>query len=375
MNSGPPRGWTKILAFLAASAAISGSRGMVDAPRDASPPMKLSFTYPVSFARQMPPDMDKNLLQPKFPFPDLKNTDKYLDHNKAAIAVMDPATGQMLFSHDAHATRFPASLTKLMTLFLTFWKIETGRLKMTDTLDARVKKSLWGKWKKRKVITLGVDSKDKPTTREMALGTAVNSAADAAEILAGRIGGNTENFVAMMNDCAKDLGMTGTHFTNPSGAPDRRQKTTAADMAILMRAMLVYFPEQYQICQTKSFSYFRANGGKPVKNHALLPGAVLAKTGFIDDSKYNIAVAYPDCIIVVFGGETAAYRNKQVQELRQAVPAGTGGLPGKKDITDLPDKHSPEFLMFQQTGSCLTVWTGLYPFKADQAQISVLHRK
>ena len=240
------------------------------------------------------------------------------EHNRPdryAAIVIDAETGTTLYERDGDQQLRPASTTKVMTAYLTFQALRDGRL----TLDQRLDVSSYAGSMPRTNLALK-QSKIKTITVENALkGMLVHSANDAAVVLAEAIAGDTASFATMMNETARNVGMTGTNFVNPNGLPDNNQYTTVQDMAKLSAAVIHDFPEYYEFFNTRTFRY----NGVTYKNYNNMlgsyPGADGLKTGWISSSGYNLtASATRDghrVIGVVFGARTPAERKSDMTEL------------------------------------------------------------
>lgn len=196
--------------------------------------------------------------------------------------LIDAETGEVLSASNADYQRYPASLTKVMTLYITFNALDKGLIKFDDKLTVSRKAA------NRSPSKLGLKPGEKITVRDAVLALIVKSANDCATVLAEGLGYSEEKFAQTMTDVARELGMTNTTFVNASGLPDRRQKTTARDMALLGAAMYHHFPEYYKLFATKKFSY----QGRTyyTHNHLLksFAGADGMKTGFTNAAGYNI---------------------------------------------------------------------------------------
>jgi D-alanyl-D-alanine carboxypeptidase (penicillin-binding protein 5/6) len=232
-----------------------------------------------------------------------------------AAIVVDASSGEVLYSKRADALRYPASITKIMTLYLTFEALSTGRLKLTDRVPVseHAYNMMPSKSSLRPGESLSVD--------EAMRIVAVHSANDIAVALAEKIGGSEARFASLMTLRAQELGMANTRFVNANGVPDSRQLTTARDIAILSRAVLRDYP-QY-------FDYFGLRdcvvAGKFYANHNHLlrePGYDGFKTGFTNAAGYNLsASAVRDgrrLITVVLGGSSGALRDENVMTLMNA---------------------------------------------------------
>ncbi len=234
-------------------------------------------------------------------------------NNRYASIIMDAQTGRVLESTNPDKKLYPASVTKLMTLFLTFESIQRGRLSMNKTLTISTNAT------RQPPTKMGVRPGDTFTVKQGILSLITRSANDVAVVMAENIAGSEEAFAKMMNARARSLGMANTHFMNPSGLPNGAQMTTVRDIAILSRALMQYFPNQYPLFSTRSFVYKR----EVITNHNHLmesyEGMDGLKTGFINASGFNLAASAVRnnrrLIVVVFGGKSAASRDAHVADL------------------------------------------------------------
>jgi D-alanyl-D-alanine carboxypeptidase len=232
---------------------------------------------------------------------------------KYAAIVMDAATGEILYQKRADSPRYPASITKIMTLYLAFEALSTGRLRESDMITVS---SLAASQAPTK---LGLRPGDSIDVEDAMHAIAVKSANDMAVALSERIGGSESRFAAMMTMKAQELGMTHTHFVNANGLPDSRQITSAHDIAILCRAVLRDYPQYYGYFGTETFTY----RGVTMANHngllGHMPGVDGFKTGFTNAAGFNLAAsAVRDgrrLITVVLGGSSGRARNANVQDL------------------------------------------------------------
>jgi D-alanyl-D-alanine carboxypeptidase len=248
---------------------------------------------------------------------------KYIPPQYAAI-VIDADTGTVLHAVDADAPTYPASLTKMMTLYLTFGALSQHRLQLEHRLPISDYAASMAPSK------LGLKPGSSIRVEEAILAIVTKSANDAAVVLAEGLGGSEENFARMMTEQARRLGMSRTRFENASGLPDPDQVTTARDMALLGRALIAEFPAYYPYFSTRSFVF--AGHVQANHNHLLetYDGADGIKTGFIRASGFNlVASAKRDghrLIGVVFGGQSQPWRDHQMARLLDQgfVRAGAG---------------------------------------------------
>lgn len=232
---------------------------------------------------------------------------------KYAAIVIDAQSGAVLHSRHADARRYPASLTKMMTLYMIFEALEKGQLSLDDRL--KISRRAAGQPASKVGLRAGRTIK----VRDAILSLVTKSANDVATVVAESLAGTEVKFARQMTKKARQLGMTKTTFRNASGLPHRKQVTTARDMARLSRALLRHFPQYYDYFSTRFFQY----GGSRFKNHnALLrsySGADGIKTGYIRASGFNLAASAERngrrVIAVVFGGRSARTRNKEMERL------------------------------------------------------------
>jgi D-alanyl-D-alanine carboxypeptidase len=234
-----------------------------------------------------------------------------------AAFVIEAFTGQVLHEEDADARRYPASLAKMMTLYLLFDAMRNNQIHLDDMLVVSAGAAT------QPPSRLGLEQGDRLTVEDAILGLAVWSANDVATVIAERLGGSEERFAGLMTARARQLGMPNTRFANASGLPDSRNATTARDMARLARALWTDFPEDYHYFQTANFTWDSVR----VRNHnhllGQLDGVDGVKTGYTRDSGFNIAASASRdgerVIAVVMGGRTAAYRDAQATYLIDAA--------------------------------------------------------
>ena len=227
--------------------------------------------------------------------------------------VFEPINGTIFYSEDPDAAWFPASLTKLMTAYVTFQALKAGEIKPDTELTCSKQAASQAPSK----LGLAVGGQITVDTGLKVL--IVKSANDVAVMLSERVAGSTESFVARMNQAATRLGMTRTHFVNVNGLPEEGQVTTARDLAKLTRAIIVEFPEYSDL-----FAMPQVQVGKQlIRSHNGLlrdfPGADGMKTGFICDSGFNIvASATRDSrrlVAVVLGEPSIASRRDRAANL------------------------------------------------------------
>ncbi|MBA4610670.1 D-alanyl-D-alanine carboxypeptidase [Stappia taiwanensis] len=227
--------------------------------------------------------------------------------------VVDAKTGKTLYSYKADTPRYPASLTKIMTLYVLFEELEAGR----KSLNSRLKVSRHAA--SRPPSKLGLRPGSTIRVKDAILALVTKSANDVAVTVAENVSGSVPAFAKRMTRTARRLGMKNTTFRNPSGLPNSRQKTTARDMALLGRAIQERFPKYYKYFKTRVYSY----KGRRYGNHNRLLGKVKGvdgiKTGYIRASGFNLVTSVKrdgrHIVAVVMGGRTGASRNKQMKKL------------------------------------------------------------
>lgn len=230
-----------------------------------------------------------------------------------ASIVIDDSTGRVLHEVNADTRNYPASLTKMMTLYMVFDALERGKLKMDQKLEVSRRASGVAPSK------LGLLPGSTITVENAILALITKSANDVAVVIAEALAGSERQFAREMTKKAMQIGMTRSNFRNASGLPNRSQLSTARDMATLARALIHDFPQYYGLFATKSFTY----NGRTYRNHNRLlsryDGTDGIKTGYIRASGFNLAASTVRdgrrLIAVVFGGKTARSRDRHIATL------------------------------------------------------------
>jgi len=274
----------------------------------------------------------------------------------ASSILIDAESGKVLSSSHADLRRYPASLTKLMTLYITFNALESGSLKWEDQLPVSRTAA------NRSPSKLGLRAGEKISVRNAVMALIVKSANDCATVLAEGLGYSEENFAKTMTEIAQALGMKNTTFKNASGLPNRAQKTTARDMATLAAAMYHHFPQYYKLFSATKFVY----KGKTyyTHNHLLktFKGADGMKTGFTNAAGYNIVTSAERnghrVIAVTMGHNNIKARDQKVaslmtQGLQRLTKEDTQKAPMIYD--DFNAQPLPT-LIAENTGSNTEVW-------------------
>ena len=227
--------------------------------------------------------------------------------------VIDANNGKVLFSKNADDARFPASLTKMMTLYMLFDAMKAGKV----SLSTPMKVSAYAAARPPTKLKLKVGST--LLVEEAILGLVTLSANDASVVIAEHLAGSEAAFAQKMTAKARQLGMSRTTFRNANGLPNPGQTTTARDMATLGIALREHFPRQFAYFKTKSFNF----RGRQINSHNRLVGKLQGvdgiKTGYINASGFNLVSSLmlddKKIVGVVMGGATAAARDKHMADL------------------------------------------------------------
>lgn len=242
---------------------------------------------------------------------------------KYAAIVIDANTGKTLFASSADSPRFPASLTKMMTLYMIFEALETGKVKKSTRIPFSAKASAEPPTK------LGIKPGGTISVEDAIFALITKSANDVATATAEFLGGSEQRFARMMTDKARALGMKGTTFRNAHGLPNNEQRTTARDMAILGIALREHYPQHYGYFSTRSVTV----AGKRLASHnrlmARVKGVDGIKTGYIRASGFNLVTSIKSgnrsLVAVVLGGQSAKSRDDHMAALiSQYLPASSG---------------------------------------------------
>lgn len=232
---------------------------------------------------------------------------------KYASIVLDAQSGEILHEKNANTPNYPASLTKMMTLYLVFEALENGTLKRDQKLRVSRRAARQPRSK------LGLRSGERITVENAILALVTKSANDAATVVAETLAGNESKFAQLMTAKARALGMNQTTFRNASGLYNRGQLTTARDLATLAVSLLRDYPQYYHYFSTREFSY----RGQTHDNHNKLlnkySGTDGIKTGYIRASGFNLVVSTVRngrrLIGVVMGGRTGRSRDRHMINL------------------------------------------------------------
>jgi D-alanyl-D-alanine carboxypeptidase len=275
------------------------------------------------------------------------------DPKKDAALIIDGATGRVLFARNAEALRHPASLTKMMTLYMLFEALKAGKVNMQTPLpvSAHATRQKPTKLNLRKGDTIGVDSAIRALV--------IRSANDVASVVAEALGGTEGNFALQMTAKARALGMMDTNFHNASGLPNPLQITSAKDMAMLGRRLAYDFPQYYHYFALAGFTW---KGTWYTSHNNLIgryDGADGMKTGYTNASGFNLVTSVVrqnnHLIAVVLGGRTALRRDLEMMRLLDQTFTQIAASPNLVASRAVP-WHS-----YGNTGPVVTAGLGVAP--------------
>ncbi len=234
-------------------------------------------------------------------------------NSKYAGIVMDAKTGKVLYESNADSLRYPASLTKMMTAYMLFEAMESGRISKNSRIPVSRNAAA------EPPTNIALKPGDSLTVDQAIRALVTRSANDVATAVAEFLGGSESKFASMMTAKARKLGMSRTTFKNAHGLPNSKQKTTARDMAKLSIALREHYPQYYSYFQTSSFTYKKRRYG----NHNRLLGRVKGvdgiKTGYTRASGFNLASSVQangrSIVAVVMGGRTSRSRDAHMADL------------------------------------------------------------
>ncbi len=235
------------------------------------------------------------------------------DASKYAAMVVDANTGKVLYARNADAYRYPASLTKMMTLYMVFRELKKG----TIAFDTKLTVTKHGA--SQPPSKLGLKPGQKITVMNAIRSLVTKSANDIAATVGDNLSGSEAQFARDMTKVAREMGMKRTTFKNASGLPNKHQRTTARDMITLSKRLFEDFPQYFYLFKTKYFAY----NGRKYRNHNRLlfgfRGVEGIKTGYTRASGFNLTTSYrrrnKHVIAVVMGGRTSRKRNANMRYL------------------------------------------------------------
>jgi D-alanyl-D-alanine carboxypeptidase len=251
--------------------------------------------------------------------------------------IVDGNSGATLSASNPDGSRHPASLTKIMTLYLLFERLDAGKMKLDTEMDVSEHAS------EQAPTKLGLRPGQTIKVEDAIKGLVTRSANDAAVVIAEAIGGDEDDFAKMMTRKARALGMTKTVYRNASGLPDDDQVTTARDQSTLGRAIQDRFPRYYRYFSTAAFNYH----GQSIRNHNHLLGSVEGvdgiKTGYTRASGFNLVTSMRrsnrHLVGVVMGGRSggsrdAIMRNLLAENLQKAATTRTAAAITERNPAD-----------------------------------------
>jgi D-alanyl-D-alanine carboxypeptidase len=256
---------------------------------------------------------------------------------KYASIVVDLDTAQVLHARDADETRYPASLTKVMTLYMVFDALDAGKLKLSERMP--VSKAASRQQPSKLGLKAGATIKVEDAIRALV----TKSANDVAVVFAEKLGGTEAKFAGKMNAKARELGLKNTTFKNASGLPNKAQVTTARDMAKLAEAMFLDHKDRYNYFSLPTFTWNK----RRYENHNTLlkkvKGVDGIKTGYTNASGYNLMASAERngrrVVAVMLGGSTGRSRDAHVADLLEAAFLEISGV-AMADASDLRDRIS-----------------------------------
>lgn len=256
-----------------------------------------------------------------------------------ADIVMDARTGAVLHQSSPDGERHPASLTKIMTLYLLFERLEAGKIRLDTEMPVSERASAQAPTK------LGLKPGSTLAVEDAIKGLVTRSANDAAVVIAEMLGGSEDEFARTMTRKARALGMRNTTYRNASGLPDDEQVTTARDQALLGIAIQQRFPKYYRYFSTTSFAF----RGQAIRNHNHLLGQVEGidgiKTGFTLASGFNLVSSVRrgprHLVAVVLGGRSAGQRDARMRELIASNIARASPKDTQFAIAASPEPQAP----------------------------------
>ena len=287
---------------------------------------------------------------------------------KKAAIVIDFDSQEVLFEVNADTKNYPASLTKIMTLYILFDQLKKGQL--TNQTKLKVSRIAASRSPSKLYLEEGTNIK----VEDAIMALIIKSANDVATVVAENIAGTEKEFAKLMTSYARKLGMTNTTFKNASGLPNRAQFTTARDISILSHALIYNFPKKYKLFNTQKFTH----KGKTYKTHNKLmlsyEGADGIKTGYIRASGFQLAFsAVRDnkrLIGVIFGGDTGKQRDRSLKIIMDKEFAELG-ISKKETKTNIVIKETKKI---ESNSYSIVVGTFKYRNSAEK-QIKLIKSK
>ena len=281
-----------------------------------------------------------------------------------AAIVIDADSGDVLHSINANTRNYPASLTKMMTLYLLFEALDQGHVELNQQMTVSRNAT------QARPSKLGLRRGERITIQDAIEALIAKSANDIAVVVAEELSGSVQAFAKAMTKRARKLGMRHTTFRNPHGLPNRGHLSSARDMAVLSRFLIKDFPHYYNYFATKKFKF----RGRDYKNHNKLlefyTGADGIKTGYTKAAGYNLAASAERngnrIIAVVFGGKTAKFRDLHVRKLLDKGFAKLSIEEGSRNDYPAKDNAAKTYFAEKQEynkNTLLKSKTSLPPFK------------
>ena len=255
---------------------------------------------------------------------------------KYAAIVIEEDSGRVLFARNADSLRYPASLTKIMTLYLMFEDIAAGHLTLKSRIP--VSKVAAGRSPSKLYLKPGQSI----STEQAIYALVTKSANDVATAVAEKLGGSERAFAKRMTRKARALGMSRTTFRNASGLPHSKQRSTARDMARLAIAMRRDFPQYFKYFSTKNFNWKGRKFGNHNKLLSKFNGTDGIKTGYINASGFNLVATVTRnnvrLIGVVFGGKTSRSRDAHMMDILERQFKRIKPVQARQQLAALPSK-------------------------------------
>ena len=286
---------------------------------------------------------------------------------KKAAIVLDYDSKEVLFEINADTRNYPASLTKIMTLYIVFDYLKNE--KFTEETKLKVSKIAASRSPSKLYLEEGSNIK----VKDAILALIIKSANDVATVVAENISGTERDFAKLMNKYAFDLGMKNTTFKNASGLPNRAQMTTARDIAILSHAIIKNFPDKYALFSKRKFTW----KGKTYKTHNKLMlsynGADGIKTGYIKASGFQLAFSAKRkdkrLIGVYFGGDTGRQRDKSLKIIMDKEF-------GELKIFNNSEKKDSNKVKLKNNKGSYSIVVGTFKYKKNaNIQINLIRKK
>ncbi len=326
---------------------------------------RLLVTLFCVFALVMPDIADAARGRRAAPRPSGVNDPRY------AALIINPKTGEIYHSRAADVKRYPASLTKMMTLYLLFEALEQRKISLSTRMRVSDYASIMPQ------TNLSLTTLDTIPVETAIKALVVRSANDVAVVVAEHLGGSVSNFGKRMTEKARQLGMNHTVFRNPNGLPDSGQYTTARDMAKLGIALKRDFPRYYQYFSTRQFSFKGVTYYTHNRVMLRYAGTDGIKTGFINASGFNVVTSTErggrPLVGVVMGGTTGNWRDDRMIQLLDAAYATIakrGNASGRVIAANLPSLNGRQTVVARPAAAPQVIAVQVAPVAADRGVIA-----